>query len=368
MNAARTLVIALAALVLTAAGAVAAPDCTKCHTCAAPTLEQPCLSDCPREGGHQPTYKDFTEMALPDSCILDQLVDRYEPVVFNHAKHAKMSGMGGASCRLCHHANEEGWVGNCFGCHPAHLSGRQVGVPDLKTAYHRQCMFCHRDWSHETNCEICHAPRGSGSPSAMPPKKTLDAMHSFRHREEPKVVNFKTSYDPAPYVAFDHKTHTETYGLSCMDCHSNDTCTSCHDTDGTRFSPRLHEYSNLNICTQCHNVGRCSTCHAQEKGRKFDHKLTGMPLKHYHKGLSCERCHEDKLTHGYMPRECNGCHGEWGRDDFDATGFNHAAKVGVDLREFHEGLVCSDCHAGSDYGTTPVCSSCHDDKSPRDLR
>jgi len=365
MNAIRTLlVLALLALPVAAFGA----DCIKCHTCDQPTPEKPCLSDCPR-GGEQPSWADFAAMDLPETCVLDQLVDRYEPVIFNHAQHAKMSGMGGASCRLCHHANEQGWVGNCYGCHPAHLSGRHVGVPDLKTAYHRQCMFCHKEWSHETNCEICHAPRGSGTPTAMPPKKTSATGHGFQHRAEPKVVNFKTTYEPGPYVVFDHQTHTKNYGLSCFECHHSDQCSSCHDSDASKFSPRLHNYSNINTCTKCHNVGRCSTCHSETESRAFDHALTGMPLKSYHQNLTCDRCHEDRQTHGHMPRECHGCHGDWGADDFDAAGFDHSAKVGVTLREFHEGPNCNDCHPGKDYAATPVCHECHDDAmSPSRLR
>jgi hypothetical protein len=365
MNAIRTLLILAVLSLPVAAGAA---DCIKCHTCEQPTPDEPCLSDCPRSG-EQPSMADFAAMDLPEICVLDQLVDRYEPVTFNHAQHAKMSGMGGASCRLCHHANEQGWVGNCYGCHPAHLAGRHVGVPDLKTAYHRQCMFCHKEWSHETSCEVCHAPRGTTSPTAMPPKMKAEEKHGFKHRPLPKVVNFTTTYEPAPYVSFDHASHTTKYGLNCFECHHSDQCAACHDSDASKFSPRLHNFSNINTCTKCHNAGRCSTCHSQEAERTFDHAFTGMPLKTYHQDLSCDRCHEERLTHGQMPRECHGCHGDWSADDFNEASFDHGTKVGVHLREFHEGLNCQDCHPGKDYAATPICHDCHDDAmTPGHLR
>ena len=28
--------------------------------------------------------------------------------------------------------------------------------PSLKGAYHRQCINCHLDWSHENACGFCH--------------------------------------------------------------------------------------------------------------------------------------------------------------------------------------------------------------------
>ena len=47
----------------------------------------------------------------------------------------------------------------CSSCHESSRKREDVSIPDLKGAYHRQCMDCHREWSHETGCNSCHTPK-----------------------------------------------------------------------------------------------------------------------------------------------------------------------------------------------------------------
>ena len=103
-------------------------------------------------------------------------------------------------------------------------------------------------------------------------------------------------------------------------------------------------------------MSTCGTCHARQPSRAFSHGLTGWPLERFHETLACEKCHAEPKAHRVMPRECNGCHNLWEHEDFD-----HAAQVGVDLGEAHDGLSCSDCHQDESFGAPPVCAACHDD-------
>ena len=339
---------------------VAGADCIDCHLCPQPTREQPCLPDCTRDL-KRPEWKDFGKLHSPKIYVIDALADLYEPVVFDHEQHARMSGMGGSSCRLCHHSNGKHEIESCGSCHPAELqAGEGLDVPGLKTAYHRQCMFCHKEWSHETQCEICHAIKGG---ELKQPANSGLGNGDAHHKELPRRVEFLTGHEPAPYVTFDHVEHAENYGLSCASCHAEDNCASCHDERNIVSGRHLHDYSNRSTCTQCHQVARCQVCHATESGRVFSHSLTGFPIRSFHARLDCVSCHEEEHSHGRLPHECGGCHGDWG----DTDSFDHAGKVGVDLGEDHEGMDCGDCHLDPAFLDTPICGDCHDDDRKADL-
>jgi len=58
-----------------------------------PTARVPCLKACPRTTMvHQTSRHALAE--APDSLLLDDLVDLYEPVHFDHQAHASMAEMG----------------------------------------------------------------------------------------------------------------------------------------------------------------------------------------------------------------------------------------------------------------------------------
>jgi len=352
----------LLAVLLLIPGAVWAASCVDCHTCPEPTNADPCLPECLREV-RVPNWKDFDSMDSPKKVVLDQLVENYEPVVFDHFMHAEMSGMGGGNCRLCHHDNEGHAISSCGTCHAEEVRAGEVGI-NLKTAYHRQCMFCHREWSKETDCEICHAALNGHAPitAADALETPRDEAHAFIHRDLPQHLVFETDHKPGPYVTFNHDSHTKRYGLNCLECHVSDSCSDCHHPSEDRFAGALHSFSERSTCEQCHQMSTCSTCHARQPERLFSHELTGWSLGRYHQNLACDRCHGEPRVHKVMPRECNGCHNLWEHEDFD-----HAAMVGVDLGEEHEGFECSDCHQDAGYTTPPVCSNCHDDDRTAEL-
>ena len=347
-------------LLLFAAPALPQGDCTECHDCAQPTPEDPCLPECARLM-HEPNWSDFALLHSPETVLIEELVARYEAVRFDHKTHAEMSGMGGASCRVCHHDTPAHKIGRCVQCHPVRLTPADVGVIDLKTAYHRQCMFCHREWSHETDCEICHAPLGGSVLDSQIPR---DATHAFAHRNLPVKVNFETSHRAGPYVTFDHDVHTK-HGVNCQECHAKDACTTCHSGNGLdapKANGRLHDFSNRSTCSACHEVGQCSVCHSRTPDRPFTHDLTGFPLKSWHAKVECASCHGDRRVHDVMPRQCDGCHNLW-----EDQAFNHATTVNIDLGEEHEGMDCVDCHQDAGYSAPPACDGCHDDGRGPDL-
>jgi hypothetical protein len=112
--------------------------------------------------------------------------------------------------------------------------------------------------------------------------------------------------------------------FACVDCHPSNTpvvaCTGCHDA---MLQRGLHAQPSIRPKT-------CIACHDEHKGSKhdiqgwrsvpggmarFDHTLTGWPLRGQHAMHACVRCHTGAMASGRtrftgLPTTCgaSGCH------------------------------------------------------------
>jgi hypothetical protein len=323
-------------------------DCRKCHDCAIPTKDKPCLKKCTRDlmsvVYHMP-------LSIPKVLVIDNFrsePNHYPPVKFSHKTHAEMSSMSG-SCQMCHHYNPAGAILSCKKCHEVERKRTDLSKIDLKGAYHVQCMNCHRSWSNEIECKTCHN---------QPDKNTKAAISKTVHRkiEKPVVKLFETSYTKGKFVTFYHDEHTNRFGLECSSCHNDQGCTKCHKkTNGVpdkKFSvSEMHKK-----CAKCHNVQEeCGKCHANQKTPPFNHLTrTGWQLNKFHAKLACTGCHAEKGKFSEMSTDCSSCHSKW-------TGQNFDHKItGLVLDETHTGNDCESCHIQKDF-TKPVCNNCHDE-------
>ncbi|MGD0884215.1 MAG: cytochrome c3 family protein [Thermodesulfovibrionales bacterium] len=117
----------------------------------------------------------------PEFVTLDSIADKYESVIFTHARHATLAG----NCGSCHHQHADSGTLPCKGCHsltPAdfkksvtqsfmackncHAGNDRANpaVPGLKVAYHQMCFQCHKGMGNigldPKGCtEICHAKK-----------------------------------------------------------------------------------------------------------------------------------------------------------------------------------------------------------------
>ncbi len=96
------------------------------------------------------------------------------------------------------------------------------------------------------------------------------AAASVKTPDEPIRVMFR---NVAGHILFDHKVHTDDYGIACEDCHHNLT-----DKNGDE------------------EIWRCNTCH------KPDSEDIPKSMNAYHQ---CIDCHEDM---GAGPVACDECH------------------------------------------------------------
>ena len=334
-------------------------SCKTCHTCAVPTKDDPCLILCPRE--KIVTVYQKPEQT-PEIIVIDELNDRYGPVYFSHKIHAQMSVMAGG-CENCHHFNTSGPILKCNSCHEVSRKREDVRLPDLKGAYHRQCMDCHREWSHETGCNSCHALKKNIKDAKQDDIKKKYAGKDHPALSEPTKITYQTNSDKGKLVTFYHDDHTKKFGLSCTSCHKQESCTKCHDVnnrpDGkpkTVSTKKTFEAQHRN-CISCHSKNEsCNQCHSDKTLEPFDHATkTGWTLNKYHIKLSCSKCHGAKLPYQKVESRCLSCHQGWNNQNF-----KHSI-TGLQLDETHSELGCEECHAQSNFAVKPVCSNCHED-------
>jgi hypothetical protein len=321
--------------------------CAECHVCSTPTLDDPCLRACPRP---RATPQDI-KMG-PDEVIINEIESEYEPVKFSHRLHAEMTAMD-RGCQDCHHFQEVGGITACKNCHPSHIADEHLEQPGLKGAYHRQCLGCHQDWSHDTQCDICHLKKGQKAP--MPQADMNKPGSRFAGLVQPEKKVWHSTYGGGTVVTLFHKNHTEKYGIDCAACHHAEGCGSCHAKDKETTTEIRHTEEALHgICNTCHEEMSCNQCHLKSEAVAFSHDRTGWPLKSYHQ-LSCRRCHGNPYHFNKPSKECNACHMGW------AVGsFNHS-HTGFTLNESHNEVACEECHVNRVYSVPPTCNSCHDD-------
>ena len=328
------------------------PPCSDCHICKTPTIENPCLEMCLRTGAK--TAEGHSAAEGPGIAVIDQLEELYGPVRFDHKHHAEMVSMG-EGCGICHHYSPPGIFPPCGECHGDQPSEAQtLRKPGLKGAYHRQCMACHREWSHDTKCIVCHLPHEVTDLAGDPIDSTDIIGISHPEITVPDKKVWRTPYDPGPVVTLHHQSHIDLYGLKCVDCHKEENCSYCHDLQKEARLGKSDEEIHA-ICNDCHYQDACSKCHDLKEKPDFSHASTGWPFNKYHQKLGCRACHPTGKKIARLNNKCASCHGGWNQENF-----KHSV-VGLQLDELHIELECGDCHVDMAFDKTPDCSGCHDD-------
>lgn len=321
--------------------------CTDCHTCKAPTKSNPCLYVCPRPR----TARDADE--TPAYVNLNELEYEYYEVIFNHRLHAEMSAMSG-ECGDCHHFSNGRKMGACKECHPAG-DVKDMRVPSLKAAYHRQCMNCHSDWSGVTSCEMCHVKKSVPAPALEPTRMAVTpSRRFFPEMNQPEKKVWHSAYGGGTVVTFFHKNHSENYGIDCATCHHAESCGSCH-RKGTSTQRIRHSEEALHaICNTCHAEMGCQQCHLKVEASPFSHDRTGWPLGKYHGKAACRSCHGDPHHFEIPSRVCNNCHSHWTPATFDHV------RTGLELSDVHRDNDCATCHPQRVFDASPNCTACHE--------
>jgi hypothetical protein len=332
-------------------------NCLQCHTCEVPTMNDNCLKPCPSLSmTHVTSTHQLVE--APDSLLLGSISEEYQPVHFNHKLHARMAEMGD-NCSTCHHYSPPGKIPPCRECHGAEPKQTNLRQPSLKGAYHRHCLSCHREWSHDTKCVLCHLPLSLKGAKTNGSDSTDIIGVSHPLITEPVKHVWETPYKAGPIVTFQHREHIDLFGLKCVNCHKEENCSYCHDLQKPAKLAKTQEEVHA-VCNDCHAKDNCEKCHDTKERPGFEHGRTGFALAGYHEQLVCRACHPTGKRITRMSRECSACHAGWNQ-----TNFKHTV-TGLKLDEVHIELDCTDCHTDKKFAVKPSCSNCHDDG--RDFR
>jgi len=85
----------------------------------------------------------------PVTFTIGDIANIYQPVKFPHRKHALLVG----ECTTCHHT---GTPSACIECHQKPFDPKNLNMPGIKGAYHRNCLLCHRQAKGPMGCRECH--------------------------------------------------------------------------------------------------------------------------------------------------------------------------------------------------------------------
>ncbi|MDA3859892.1 MAG: cytochrome c3 family protein [Melioribacteraceae bacterium] len=330
-------------------------ECSTCHACEIPTKTNPCLALCPREKGNVTAHKVGDAPEVFEINNIQGEKDIYGSVNFLHKAHAEMSEMG-EGCTACHHYNPPGEIVKCSNCHETDRNKVDIQMPDLKSAYHRQCMDCHSKWEEESKCENCHTLNDNYKSAISP----TEIVKVYKLVEHPATKVYETGECKRGKVAtFHHNDHIELFGLECVDCHQDESCQSCHNQK-LDFKKTV-DGSNHSRCVSCHdteNKNQCAKCHTDKETKPFNHFAnTGFDINKYHSKNTCNSCHTKKGSYKGLNSQCQSCH------TWDEENFNHTI-TGLKLDENHIDNSCSDCHEDEDGNLSykkPLCTNCHDE-------
>lgn len=127
------------------------------------------------------------DMNIPKKVVIKALENQYEPVELEHLKiinylkkNIKNSSLASyfhmteaSLCQGCHH-NSPGAVTppKCGSCHGKAFNEKNLAMPGLKGAYHRQCMGCHDQMEmakpDKLECASCHIEKKQQAKEVSP--------------------------------------------------------------------------------------------------------------------------------------------------------------------------------------------------------
>ncbi len=129
---------------------------------------------------------DCRATSVPDTINLDSMVQLFDKVKFDHAKHINLTKdcanchhhttgtlIEDSNCVRCHRNSSQTKVVSCRGCHvkePFSATALKdkdrntyhLDKPGLKGAYHQSCIGCHSKMGGPVGCQDCHKRTKAG--------------------------------------------------------------------------------------------------------------------------------------------------------------------------------------------------------------
>jgi hypothetical protein len=244
--------------------------------------------------------------------------------------------------------------------------------------FENNCKKCHLHFDKQNQsplCLDCHKivkkdlQDKTGFHSKLPQEKIAqcNSCHTDHQGREFNITALDKSL-------FDHKQTN----FPLKGHHQSLICSDCHKATEKNFRKKSTE------CTACHEDqhkgkladknAKCTKCHSQTswKIKDFDHTKTHFKLTGKHQKIRCTACHVndvaveigDKCSNCHKGNDkhfnvfgdkCDSCHSTkaWAK-----TKFNHDTDTDFKLKDKHQKVACSSCHAKLLKPKTS-CNNCH---------
>jgi hypothetical protein len=262
-------------------GELAEPDgatpeaiAASCATCHAREFCIQCHVDAPEQTIIQGLRPD--ERSLTHEATLAAPADHDDPGFSSF--HAAAARSAPLDCSTCHTRE------SCVQCHvstpyvadslyPAGV-GRSVGAEVARTP----------PPTHDFGFRDLHGPDAASTPATC---AGCHARESCLDCHRPSAGASTSGYHPSDYLSR-HPTAAYTRETSCSDCHNDrGFCASCHQQAGLvgvgRLDSRYHDAKqsfvlghgqaarqNLESCVSCHAERDCTSCHSATRGRRYN--------------------------------------------------------------------------------------------------
>ncbi len=298
-------------------------DCLKCHEAGKGVSNTQCL-DC-----HKPikkfvdakkSFHGLTQQTCTE-CHSDHKGRDYDSLAvdektFNHGQKTGYT-LEGKHSEL-----------KCAECHKTKYTEKSIRAG--KTRYfgaQASCVSCHKkDDKHQFKGEWA--------------KKDCNSCHSLKSwKTEIKFDHFKDT---------GYKLEGKHAEMKCADCHGPNKTTKKITYKWTRLKQQqcltCHADLHKNNLSKKFQNGQCLKCHSQTEWKipKFNHQVTGYPLRGKHFEINCIECHDQKSLFG-----------------------KKAAKSGTDKKSEVKKEIKLENKIDAKHfnftGLKPACLSCHTD-------
>lgn len=310
---------------------------------------------------------EFVEFAY-DEIIKFAESDRSGWFDFYHQGHSDNVSL---SCEDCHSsASRQGKVPVAAACSECHSESFSEAA--IKSSSSRRGVSTVDGWFgfiHETHmenvdsCADCHV-----ASVVKPPKNICADCHEegFVASVADPLSERLVSTGHGPAWVKRHGEFATIKGVSCMECHTEETCVSCHtgdkafEFDDSSLSPHPSSFmlkhpfaakAKGDTCNACHEESSCNDCHdsfGRTKLKSASHRRSWSSIEAGFTGVAHEK---------FPSSSCSTCHvravlptDKWHRE--------HAREARKDLRSCQachpSGGTCLKCHSARDgLGANP---------------
>ena len=271
-----------------------------CATCHARDYCSTCHVNAPEEPTIRAMEVDQRSLAMRVGKVDEPASHRQADFLQRHGRD--LQGKGAARCAVCH--TQE----SCSACHlapPSRLQALPVAGPGRATGAHIERR---RPASHGIDFADAHAVPASAASQTCAGCHTREQCIEC-HRPNPTV---QAGYHPSDFLS---RHPVAAYGqeVSCASCHNTSQfCQACHKQSGIVPTAALGAKANyhdakgafllghgqaarqgLESCVSCHAERDCLTCHSAQGGRRFNPHGPGFNAERLSKRNSqmCSACH-----------------------------------------------------------------------------